>query len=304
MAGTLTVTASYVDSAGNTTTATATSQVPGSATLTTSVGASMIKLTGESTQQASVRYQGIYGDASHKFTPRVFLTSAPSSSSWGSAVPNDRPVVVSFKADAASIVAGTLDAQLLGFWNASPTDKPIYWSYWHEPENDYTTAAAKALYIAAWQHLVDLQFTVNRTNLYATLILQDWTLDVDSHRNWRDWYPGAEYLRVLAWDQYAYSNNNGGLITEATKQLPGNCPSASISHGEGLFYAVGEFGCKFEETPVIPDSARATWLTQTGATMKSNGAAFITLFNSNVGGTFNINDHPSLVTAWRSVVTS
>lgn len=299
--GDLAVTATATDSTGATASATAAATITDPADPTTAFGASVLKQTGENMQQACTRLQGVYGDATHKFTPRVFLTSAPSAGQWGTVVPNDRPVVVSFKADAAAIVAGTFDTQIKGFWAAAPADQRVYWSYWHEPEDDFTTAAAKAQYIAAWQHLVQLQWTVNSTNLYATLILMDWTLDPGSQRNWRDWYPGADYLRVLAWDQYGYANGSGGLIAETTKQQQNNRPSAAVSHGEFLAYAVGEFGCKFEEP--IDDSVRGTWLTQTAATMKANGAAFVTLFDTNVGGTFNIEDHPTLVAAWRSVVT-
>lgn len=296
----LTATATVTDSTGATAMASASATITGP-TQATVVGGSVLKLAGENMQQACTRLQGVYGDATHKWTPRVFLSSPPTTAQWGTVIPNDRPVVVTWVGDLAAMAAGTLDAQLLAWFNAAPTAYPIFWGLQHEPEDNFTTAAQKAQYIAAWRHVSDL--APNGTNLYPTLILSDWTADAGSGRNWRDWYPGPASIDVLAWDQYNYQNGAGGLNTEANKQLLANRPTAAISHGEGLLYAVGEFGCKFEQTPPIPDATRATWLTQTGAAMKANGAAFVTLFDTNSGGTFNIDDHPTLAAAWRSVVT-
>src|SRR5690606_22878781 len=48
----------------------------------------------------------------------------------------DRPVQVSFKYPPADINAGRHDAELLAWFRSVPTEHDVYWTYFHEPEND------------------------------------------------------------------------------------------------------------------------------------------------------------------------
>jgi hypothetical protein len=54
----------------------------------------------------------------------------------GLAGANKSAVIVSFKAQPQTVLSGADDAALAHFFTTAPTGHPIYWSYWHEPEND------------------------------------------------------------------------------------------------------------------------------------------------------------------------
>jgi hypothetical protein len=265
---------------------------------------------GQTWNQARAVYDSTYGDATHKPIQRSFISGMPSAGNWGNVAPTDRSAVVSFRTtDFAGVIAGNYDTQLTAFFQAAPAPSTgfTYWySFFHEMENNVTTATAKTQYISAARHVVTLQRTVApRSNLIPTEIYSDFTLDASSGRNWLDWYWGDSFVDVVAWDQYNYQNADGTLNTEATKQA--NRASVAASHSHNDAYAVAEFplgGSKFEDPVTGGDTVRAQWLRDTTAAYANNGAVFVTAFDTNVGGTFAIEGHPAIVSAWRDIVTA
>jgi hypothetical protein len=310
----LTVTATVTDKTGLTATATATATIndtpPPAGTVWGMTMDQSIGGAGQTWNQSRAVYDSTYGDATHKPIQRSYVSAMPSAGNWGNVVPTDRSAVVSFKTtDTAGVLAGTYDAQLTAFFQATPdpsTGRKYWWTYFHEMEDNFTTAAAKSQFIAGFRYIVDLQRRVApRSNLIPVVIYSDWTLDSGSGRNWLDWYPGDAYVDVIVWDQYNYQNANGTLNTEAQKQANRASVQASRSRGKG--YAIGEFpvgGSKFEDPVNGGDSVRAQWLLDTCTAYRTNGAVFVIAFDTNVGGTFAIESHPTLVSAWRQVVTS
>ena len=66
-----------------------------------------------------------------------------------------RPMIISFKAPPAEVLAGTHDARLRDWFRTAPTDQDIYWTYFHEPENDIQSGAfTAAQFRQAWQRIV------------------------------------------------------------------------------------------------------------------------------------------------------
>jgi hypothetical protein len=63
----------------------------------------------------------------------------------------------------------------------------------------------------AWQRIAGLAMQANNARLRATLILMGWSVDSASGRNWRDYYPGRQYVDVLGWDLYNPRWEKGGV---------------------------------------------------------------------------------------------
>lgn len=79
---------------------------------------------------------------------RVFLNSTPtawSKSALLATIPDNGTVAVSF--DSGN--PGT-PAQIQAFLSGRPAGMTCYASYFHEPEDNFTTATQKAAYLASW----------------------------------------------------------------------------------------------------------------------------------------------------------
>jgi hypothetical protein len=135
---------------------------------------------------------------------RVFLADTDPLTSWTDPrLSGDLPLVVSFKGRPLDIRSGADDLMFTEWFAQAPRDRDIYWSFYHEPEDniadgDFTAAD----YRAAFQRLAELAAKAGNPRLHATLILSGWTLDQRSKRTWTDYYPGSEAIDVVAWDIY------------------------------------------------------------------------------------------------------
>ena len=108
-------------------------------------------VTAPTPRQALARETGAFGRSGH----RPDLLPPACRRPWpGSAGVSGGPVAVSFKAAPKDVLSGRLDGQLSNWFATAPKDRPIYWSYFHEPENDVESGAfTTADYRAAWVHL-------------------------------------------------------------------------------------------------------------------------------------------------------
>jgi hypothetical protein len=223
-------------------------------------------------QQALAREDGFFNGLE---MVRVFYPGLPQA--WpGKLDTSGRPMAVSFKATPAEVVAGTHDARLRTWFATAPRDQDIYWTYYHEPEEDWDTATEKTQYRQAWQRLSGLADQAANPRLRATLILMGWSLNPNSGRNWRDWYPGRAYLDVLGWDLYNPSwNNPDEPAYKAPSELFANV--IATSDAEGLPFGIGETG-----SPLIPGDSgtqRAAWLRALSAHLTAAGALFVAYFD-------------------------
>lgn len=205
--------------------------------------------------------------------------------------------VVSFKASPGAVVAGRYDAYLRKWFASAPTDRTVYWVYFHEPENDVAAHAfSTAQYRAAWAHVAGLAAAAHRSNLRATLTLMCWTLARGSHRDWHDYYAGRRYVDVLAWDCY-----NKAIQRDAYGSPDAMFGQAiATSRAAGLPVAFAEMGSKLASGD--SGAHRAAWLTSVARYLSARDAVFVCYFDSTVGGEFRLLDHPSIL-AWRAVVS-
>ncbi|QSB15880.1 hypothetical protein JQS43_05985 [Natronosporangium hydrolyticum] len=208
-------------------------------------------------------WPGAYQRADEAYGPvemfRVFHPGLPPDWPGSAADHAGRTVNVSFKADPEEVLAGEHDAALARWFASLPTDRDIYWTYHHEPENNIEAGDFTAdQYRAAWRRVAWLADQVEHPSRYATLVLMGWSLEPASGRNWRDYYPGADVISVLGWDIYNFDYQQGGY--SAPPVLFDR--AIAVSRTEGKPWGISEYGGR----RVDGDEAghrRAEWIRET-----------------------------------------
>jgi FlgD Ig-like domain len=254
------------------------------------IGASVANTSGIS--QAAAQF-------GHLPVVRVYYPGLPSPDAWSSGVPgtSKAAVVVSFKALPKAILSGADNAVLSHFFDTAPAGRPIYYSYYHEPEDNIAAGQfSLADYKAAWAHVVALAAAAHNPALHSTLILMSYDLKPGSHRDWKNYLPGGGIISVLGWDAYPVGAAGcGGCKVQMTPPAQFLGPAIAASKSAGMPFGFAEFGM-----PSTP--GRAGWLTQVGDYLMTSGAVFATLFNSSaVSPSMELTDQAS-ISAWRSIV--
>jgi hypothetical protein len=206
-----------------------------------------------------------------------------------------RPSVISFKVAPSTVLSGAYDARFKAWFASAPRTTDVFWTYWHEPEND---SISPAQYRAAWAHLANLSHTANNPRLHATLVLMGFTLRTGSHRNWRDWYAGNQYIDVLAFDIYNTGIKNSGVYRPADN-LYGLAAATAKSVGKP--WGVAETASLL--SPRDPTgTGLAAWIHQDMDYLIQNGASFASYFDTTMpGGDFRLTKAPAIA-AWSAAV--
>jgi hypothetical protein len=256
-------------------------------------GVSVQRQSGESYRDAVARENAKYGGLD---IIRLFSPGLPASWSNINADVGTTPLVISFKADPKAVAAGDYDTFFRNWFATAPTNRPIWWSFYHEPEDNIEAGAFTAAdYRAAWARLAGLSDEARNSQLRATLILMCWSAQKNSGRQWTDYYvPGA--VKVLSWDCYNVGAKNG--VYRSPTNILENVQAIATS--TGLPWGISETG----STLVTGDdgSGRAAWLHSMASTALGAHAQFVTYFGSNVGVEYRLLDAPS-AGAWRQVVS-
>jgi hypothetical protein len=247
---------------------------------------------GESYQQALGRLDGLYNGLE---LVRIFYPGKPGN--WpGKLNVDKRPIVVSFKFPPAEVASGKHDAFMRSWFAAAPRDQEIYWTYYHEPEQEIDGGQmTSAQYKAAWKRLRSLADEAGNDRLTATLILMGWSVNPKSGRNWRDYYPGRDVVQVLGWDIY----NPPGQVSKGNYQSPAEIYERVIetSRAEDLPFGIGETGSYL--TKGDSGSGRAAWLRSVAKHLSDEGAVFVAYFDHDwPSGDFRLRDQASIA-AWR-----
>lgn len=228
---------------------------------------------------------------------RVYYPGLPNPNAWSSglAAANDSAVIVSFKALPTTILSGADDAALKHFFDTAPTGHPIYYSYYHEPEDNIAAGQfTLADYKAAWARVVSLADAAHNPDLHSTLILMEWDLQKASGRDWKSYLPGGGIISTLGWDAYpvgSATNKNPQPTPPADFMGPAIAASKSV----GLPFGFAEFG-------LSTANGRAPWMTEVGDYIMSSGALFASLFNgSQQYPTLQLTDQAS-ISVWRGFV--
>ncbi|MEP7024137.1 MAG: FlgD immunoglobulin-like domain containing protein [Actinomycetota bacterium] len=207
---------------------------------------------------------------------RVYYPGLPPANAWtsGLAGANKSNVIVSFKALPGTILSGADDAALKQFFDSAPTGHTIYWTFYHEPEDNIEAGQfTLADYKAAWAHIAQLAGAANNPDLTATLILMQWDLIPASHRNWKDYLLGGNIIRVLGWDAYPVGSATG-TNPQMTPPSEFMAPAVAASKSVGLPFGFAEFALDLTAN-------RGPWLDSVGKYLMTSGALFGTYFNGN-----------------------
>ncbi|MEH1016819.1 hypothetical protein V6U90_27430 [Micromonospora sp. CPCC 206060] len=255
-------------------------------------GASIHLLSGESFAAGLARSDRTYGPLR---MVRVFYPGLPPSWSGSRADVVNRTVVVSFKAPPGEVLAGRHDSRLASWFASVPRDHDVYWSYFHEPENDvesgsYTTSQFRS----AWRRVAGLADRAGNSRLKATLILMCWTLNPQSNRRFEDYYPGGDVVDVLGWDCY----NSGGKYGRYTAPDKVFGPMISKSRALGKPWGLAETGSV--RIPGDSGAGRAAWIREMSAYLNAQRPLWVAYYDYEVsGGDFRLTDTASQQ-AWRS----
>jgi hypothetical protein len=229
---------------------------------------------------------------------RVFYTGLPST--WpGRAGDVGGSIVVSFKALPSEILSGKDDALLTNWFLTAPKNREIWWSYWHEPEDDIADGRFTAQqYREAYRHIAELADAAGNRHLHNTLILMCWTLNPASGRSFTDYFPGTGAVDTLGWDCYSVPNST----TPYARPADMYSRAIATSNNLGLDFGIAETGSLLAGSD--PDGAkRAAWLRSIGTYLEDKGASFTCYFDSVVGGDFRLLDAQSQL-AWKDVITT
>ncbi len=240
-----------------------------------------------STESARANYDRVKSYLGTPQVYRMFFPGSPGTNFVGSNADFGPPVVVSFKFRPQDVIAGSADATLRAWFASIPAGRQVWWSYFHEPENDIEAGAFTAeQYRAAWMHILAL--APKQSNLHPTLILMRYTLSIPTRRT-VDWYV-APGLEVLSWDSYL----TGTLTTKQVIDDP-----AATSARFGLDFAIGETSAK---DPAKIDQ----FVKDLIPAARAQGAKFVTWFETNKAG-LDVNEadwrmrtHAAAVATWSS----
>ncbi|MFN7150218.1 MAG: hypothetical protein ACK4V6_12155, partial [Microthrixaceae bacterium] len=233
---------------------------------------------------------------------RTFDPSIPPQGAWSRRAPvlgSDRMIVTSFRVPPADVLAGKYDAQIRDYFSTAPSNTILY-SYFHEADAEiakygtFTTAQFRA----AFRRVVDIASSLCRGNLYPTLILTGWTASSSSGRHWTDFYPGTDYVSVMSWDPYNSATRTPTEYVDPSK-LYANVLQASKEIGKP--WGIAETGsARLDDDQA--GTGRAAWLHKVGEYFSSQGAEYVTYFQSTRDADFELRDTPS-IDAWKAWVT-
>lgn len=234
------------------------------------IGSSIGLNTGETWTQGLTRHDTTVGPLD---IVRVFYPSAPDAWSGSKAAQCNRPVVVSFKYTPADINAGKYDAFLTSWFASLPkTSYKIWWSYYHEPEDNVESGAfTAAQFRAAWRRVAGFARAASNPNLFNTLILMGYTVNPASGRNFADFYPGNDVVDVLGWDAYSAI---GKYDTPAT--VYGNLIAKSEAQGKP--WAICETGA-MKTSSDATGSGHAGWVNSVRTFMGGEIPLFVCYWN-------------------------
>jgi hypothetical protein len=258
----------------------------------TRYGASFQTENGEGYDAGLARMDATLG---HLDLVRVFYQGAPDP--WPGKAPG-RNVAVSFKLPPREVISGAYDTSMRRWFASAPKNLDVYWTYWHEPENDIADGSFTAAeFKTAFTHLDRLADRANNPRLKSTVILQSYSTRPESGRSWRSYVPNPDHVDVLAWDVYNRPSPEAGY------QVPLDLLDAPLnaSKSMGKPFAVAEIG-----SPIAPGdqgSGRAEWLRRMGAYLDQHHALFACYFDflwNDGKDDYRLQD-PASVQAWKDI---
>lgn len=263
-----------------------------------------------SAYQASVAAYGQLGFM--RLWPNTFNTT------WrGGLIPSyvydaKTPVYINLGSDVAGVNTGARDAAWTTILKSAPTDRPIWFSFAHEPEGDGFT-------VAAWQQaqmrLAALKTKHARANVkFAPLLMgasfigNRYQAAAAGNVPWSTWFNfDLKNIDAMGADLYQWGTN------DATADLASRVinPTIAAAKSKGKKLLIGELGTR----NTLSDASRAKFLREAIALFDgSSTVTAVAYFESDNGakGPWNLLpkpgtsswNYPSSIKAWRGAVQS
>lgn len=209
-----------------------------------------------------------------------------------------RWVVTSIRVRPQEVLSGAYDHRLRTYFRTAPRRAPIFWNYWHEPEDEIRAGQFTAKqYVRAFRHVARIAGSLCRSNLYPTLVLMGWTANSHAFPNWSDVDPGRRFVSVYAWDPY------NGALGDATHYIrPARLfrPVVRATRRAHRPYGIAETGSV--RVPSDPSgSGRAAWLHKVAKYSRRHHAVFVTYYQSTRNGDFELRTRPE-IPIWRKAM--
>ncbi|MER7073575.1 hypothetical protein [Terrabacter sp. NPDC000476] len=221
-------------------------------------------------------------------------------------------VYINLGSDVAGVNRGAHDAAFIQILKTAPKDRPIWFSFAHEPEGDGFT-------VAAWQQaqkrLAKLKTQYAPSNVkYAPLLMgttymsNRYQVSASGNVPWSTWFDfDLTNVDALGADIYQWGKSDATADSAATVVTP--VINAATSKGKGLL--VGELGAR----NTLSDGARASFLGDAvklfNASPKTQAVAYFENDNGALGpwnllpkpGS-NTPNLPKSIATWKSAVAS
>lgn len=263
----------------------------------TRFGTSQYVEEGETQATAWSRRVATYGQPG---VARVFFGGTPGTWKFLTATYGTTPLNVSFKSDPRTVLSGANDAAYRTFFQNAPRDRPTWWTFFHEPEDDVRPGSwTTAEYRAAWAHIDRIADSVGNPQLKSALILMCWTVNPKSGRTWGSFYE-ASAVDVLAWDCYNAPSSTGSFVAPSALLDPAVAAARSV----GKPWAVAEWGSTTQGTT---GDRRAAWIRAMSQYMYDNDAVYGSYWDAIVPGSpddFRLAGDPESTAALRTVITT
>lgn len=205
------------------------------------------------------------------------------------------PVIASFKFSPQSVIAGTHDAKITAWFNSIPVNRRVWWSFYHEPEENIEAGTFTATqYRDAWSHILDLAPV--RDTLRGVVILMNYSNYKTSRKdNIAQYITTNSKLHGLFWDSYLTGNTKtiSGLV-----DLP-----KSVSNNFNLKFGICEVSVAvgFNMTGMTHIQTVNTIVPQLITRARQAEAEVVTWFESNKSdGNWLMRDYATAVASWNS----
>lgn len=217
----------------------------------------------------------------------------------------------SFKYLPSEVLAGQHDAEIKSFFQGIQDGHPVYWTYWHEPDDEIfkTHTFTATDYRNAWAHIRAIADGVKATRpnlkIFATLIIMEYsmTANVAPSRpltGSNGMYPGDNVIDVFGVDAYNGAADKGQVVDVATQFKP----VIDFAQQHGKPWAIGEIGsCPVAGNP----NGRATYLSNALSYWKSRQytPVFVTYFNVDWPVCdYRMENDPAASKVWKTAMTT
>ena len=227
---------------------------------------------------------------------RTSYSGLPAANVWTTSPDaiNKSAVIVSFTALPSAILSGADDTALAHFFDSAPAQRPIYYSYYSQPETPVLAHKfTYSQYRRAWMHIVAIARKAGNAYLKPTLILKASDLNSSSGVSWKSFLPGRHIIATIGWDAYP-----PGTLTGRNPRLarPADflAPAVAASKSAGLQFGLAGFA-------LATATGRPTWLKAVADYLMRSGALFGVLSPVPAVPATNLTDAASIA-AWREVV--